>query len=719
MLKKEIIFLECFIIGALSYAQDVKLDTSFISPDYIEIEKLKSTKNVIVIDKKDIDERGYTSVSQVLNDVPGITVGNTAWGEIDIRGQGSDQAVKNIQVMVDGAPITTLVNHPFGTNYDVVPVEQIEKIEVIPGGGSVLYGNGTVGGVVNITTNLKSMNKPINKVGYEWKENREKKYYINAGTKLGEKLTFQVNYSKSDKDWYFTDTYNDSEYFSGGFNYKISEKQNFSFKYSHLKEEGQFIKNISKRNLEKYGSGYKPSYKTETVGIDEHGLKITQKKRGYLNSNREEDNFKLNYNLALTDRITLSIDGFKNYGYFVNNDDDDKKMHQDTIGTKTKLNVKYGERNSILFGVDYFKQTASLEYNDYKMRRLSNGDKVLPGQTLNGDYIKYNGEYTYNKVPLSFDYERLVKALYFINIVKINDFEFTQGMRYDITDWSFEKNEANGLGGDDTSVRKNQNYELSGAYNYRDTGKVYARYERGFTGPDGIQISDRILDANGNKVYVKTKAEDEIFDIYEIGLRDYVLGSAISLTGFYNKTDNQMNRVYRNGLKENVTVNYLATERYGVEFTASQQFGKLTLEESYTYLKGKSKYNNKGKEAVADGDKINWSDSGLQKVPKHMISIKADYKITDNLSSGITWKYTGKYNNFYNEANRSEDDLVASNTVVDLSVRYNHPSGISVYGGINNIFDEKYYSYSSVGGTTASVIPADGRIFYSGVSYVF
>ena len=62
--------------------------------------------------------------------------------------------------MLDGAPITTLLNHPHSTNYDVVPVEELERIEIIPGGGSVLYGSGTAGGVINITTNLRSMKDP-------------------------------------------------------------------------------------------------------------------------------------------------------------------------------------------------------------------------------------------------------------------------------------------------------------------------------------------------------------------------------------------------------------------------------------------------------------------------------------------------------------------------------------------------------------------------------
>ena len=700
------ILLLCFLSGTTLMAQDIKLGKSIISPDYIEVEKLKSTKNVIVVEKQDIEQKGYTSVSQVLNDIPGITVGTSNWGEIDIRGQGSDQAAKNIQVMVDGAPITTLVNHPHSTNYDIVPVEQIEKIEIIPGGGSVLYGNGTSGGVINITTNLKSLDKPINKIGYEFTIDKEKKYYINTGTKINDDLTVQFNYSKSEKDWYFVDTYSDTQYFSGGFNYKLSDRQNLSFKYSHFEEDGQFIKNITKSNLEKYGKDYRPAYATITTGIDKNGLKKTISKRKYLSSDREEDNFKLSYAFQVTDDILFSVDGFSSDGYFTNNQyDDNQKMNQETLGSKTKLNINYGEKSSILLGADYYTQKANLQYKDYTLRKDENGN-----------YIKYEGKYTYNEIERKFQYERLVKALYFMNLYKIGDFEFTQGMRYDITDWSFDKDASDGKGSD-TRTSKNKNYEVSAGYNYRDTGKVYARYERGFTGPDGLQVSDRVLDSEGNKIYKKTEAEDEIFNIYEIGLRDFIFGSAISLTGFYTNTDNQMNRIYRNGIKESVTVNYLETERYGVEFTANQRIGKLSLEQGYTYMKGKSDYNDKGKAAIADGQKIDWTDSGLKKVPKHMISLRADYDITDNLTTGAVWKYTGGYNNFLSEADREEDNLVESYTVVDISIRYNHPQGFSVYGGINNIFNETYYGYVSDGFST--VIPEDGRTFYAGFSYIF
>ncbi|WP_239477740.1 TonB-dependent receptor plug domain-containing protein, partial [Sutterella massiliensis] len=98
----------------------VELQASYVRPDYVEVERLRATKEIIVIPKSEIQEKGKRTISDVLSKVPSVSVGSTGMGEIDIRGQGSDQATRNIQVMIDGAPITTLVNHPVNTDYDVV-----------------------------------------------------------------------------------------------------------------------------------------------------------------------------------------------------------------------------------------------------------------------------------------------------------------------------------------------------------------------------------------------------------------------------------------------------------------------------------------------------------------------------------------------------------------------------------------------------------------------
>ena len=156
--KLKTVLLLLTIVSNYSYSGEViKLKESYINSDYVEIQKLKPTKNIIVIERKDFIDKGYKNVSDILDDIPSINIGKSGWGTIDIRGQGDESADKNLQVLLDGAPITNLINHPLQTNYDVVPVENIERIEIIPSGGSILYGSGTVGGVINITTNLKKI----------------------------------------------------------------------------------------------------------------------------------------------------------------------------------------------------------------------------------------------------------------------------------------------------------------------------------------------------------------------------------------------------------------------------------------------------------------------------------------------------------------------------------------------------------------------------------
>ena len=60
----------------------IKLEDSYVKPDYVEIERLRDTKQIIVIRKEDIQAKGYTTISDVLKDVPSINVGATGMGPI-------------------------------------------------------------------------------------------------------------------------------------------------------------------------------------------------------------------------------------------------------------------------------------------------------------------------------------------------------------------------------------------------------------------------------------------------------------------------------------------------------------------------------------------------------------------------------------------------------------------------------------------------------------
>ena len=87
--------------------------------------------------------------------VPGMKVDNQADGErvhMSIRGQGllTERGIRGIKVLLDGLPL----NDPTGFAPDLFDVDwqAVQRIEVLRGSASALYGGGSSGGVINITT---------------------------------------------------------------------------------------------------------------------------------------------------------------------------------------------------------------------------------------------------------------------------------------------------------------------------------------------------------------------------------------------------------------------------------------------------------------------------------------------------------------------------------------------------------------------------------------
>ncbi|SQD08279.1 Enterobactin outer-membrane receptor [Fusobacterium necrophorum subsp. necrophorum] len=84
--------------------------------------------------------------------------------------------------MIDGVPVNMLDSSHRKVPLNTVNPNQIERIEVIPGGGAVLYGNGTAGGVINILT---KKHRGILEYRLSLWKFGDRKYDIAAGTSLG------------------------------------------------------------------------------------------------------------------------------------------------------------------------------------------------------------------------------------------------------------------------------------------------------------------------------------------------------------------------------------------------------------------------------------------------------------------------------------------------------------------------------------------------------
>ena len=130
-----------------------ELDEVVVTGTRIDDPVREVPRSITVITAEDIEQAPGNSIVDLLareaNINPRGYFGNDKTAGVDIRGMG-DTFVSNVLVLVDGYRL----NPPdmAGPDFSSIPLDQIERIEILRGAGSVVYGDGAVGGVVNIIT---------------------------------------------------------------------------------------------------------------------------------------------------------------------------------------------------------------------------------------------------------------------------------------------------------------------------------------------------------------------------------------------------------------------------------------------------------------------------------------------------------------------------------------------------------------------------------------
>ncbi|KRE11290.1 hypothetical protein ASE63_20245 [Bosea sp. Root381] len=142
---------------ALAQAEEVTfLDTITVLGTRTAMPVRDNPRSVSVIDQATIERRAPESIAELLRDVPGVQVADESVAgmkRVRIRGESS----RRVTILVDGQEITD--HSTYGTPLLVDPAG-IERIEVVRGPSSVLFGAKAIGGVVNIVTK-RGADKPI------------------------------------------------------------------------------------------------------------------------------------------------------------------------------------------------------------------------------------------------------------------------------------------------------------------------------------------------------------------------------------------------------------------------------------------------------------------------------------------------------------------------------------------------------------------------------
>ncbi len=147
----------------------------------------QSAKDVIapmsVVTKEEIVQIQAKTITDILRLQPGIEVANNGGigqnASIFMRGTNSD----HVLVLIDGFKMNSSIKS--GMNINKIPVNQIERIEIIRGSGAVMYGSDAVGGVINIITRT-SQNDVSKSATIGVGSNKYKEGNFAANTKVGE-----------------------------------------------------------------------------------------------------------------------------------------------------------------------------------------------------------------------------------------------------------------------------------------------------------------------------------------------------------------------------------------------------------------------------------------------------------------------------------------------------------------------------------------------------
>ncbi|WP_371372506.1 TonB-dependent receptor plug domain-containing protein [Sporomusa aerivorans] len=139
--------------------QEFDFDEYVVTASRIPVKKNEVAANVTVIGKEEIEKGAYSKISDILTR-NNVTMGTSSVASYPII-NGDDRVL----IMVDGRKMNWshyVTNGSFnGLNIDNIAVKNIERIEIVRGPNSSLYGSAAVGGVINIITKQAKENNTI------------------------------------------------------------------------------------------------------------------------------------------------------------------------------------------------------------------------------------------------------------------------------------------------------------------------------------------------------------------------------------------------------------------------------------------------------------------------------------------------------------------------------------------------------------------------------
>ena len=250
---------------------DTTLKTSdvFVTATRTPISKNNVIADVTTITEEEIERAGSSSLTDLLQRQPGIEIYNSGGqgkvSSLHIRGSESDHVV----VLIDGLRVNQVTSGL--TAFENIPLSQIEKIEIVRGASSSLYGAGAIGGVIQIFTKKGvSGFKPYAAIGYGRYDTKTAQAGIRAGN---DSTNYAINISSLSTDGFSAlktndPIFNDKDGYnnlslSGSINHKFNQDNSIGVNFIKSSGNNKYDNRFATSFID-----YKNKMDTQATGIN-------------------------------------------------------------------------------------------------------------------------------------------------------------------------------------------------------------------------------------------------------------------------------------------------------------------------------------------------------------------------------------------------------------------------------------------------------------------
>ncbi|MDI1308483.1 MAG: TonB-dependent receptor [Methylotenera sp.] len=639
----------CSVMTTFSYAEESiildKVEVTGILP-----EKLEAVPGSFdVVTEKELEARRPFSITEALNNVPGINVvGEDTFGlglNIGIRGMDPRRTSRTL-LLEDGMPLFLAPYGDPSAHYST-PLDRVSRIEVVKGSGQVLYGPQTVGGMINFVT------KPVPKDGFAGSVSAvggNNDFYglhanVGYGTELG---GIMMDAIKKQGDGIRNNHEFDVEEYTLKGQLNITDRQTLIAKVGYYKEESH----VSETGLgevdyarDKFQapSGKNDFFSHERKSAQlQHIFQIDDKMKlstqayyadSYRSSFRQtdapggydDDEAGESTGVTVMDRcsgLTLTETTAEQCG------GRHRPRSYNYWGIEPRLDVSHN-----LFGVDS-DAVLGFRYHEEDIRR-----RQFRGADPRFQSLPYAQANSLSREDIGIKVE--AKSYYAQNTFHVNDWAITPGVRVEDIQIKTDVRRADGQvqNNPESKLTNNQTEVLPGfgvAWNGIANTTFFGGVHKGFAPPR----PDRDLRADGANTAVVDKTKPETSTNWEIGVRSsFFKGVNFSSTLFHTKFDDI---VVNNGSGE--FVNGGESEMSGLEFGGRVNFGTIYNTAHNIYVLGSytNTFTAKFKKDGPDVDSGIISGDRLPYAPRHLASISVGYQHPVGLDARIGATYISK-----------------------------------------------------------------------------